>query len=218
MQFLALEEDAKAPAGAFTPALLHAEAQKVWDLHQAGVLRELYFRDDRHAAVLMLECPTHAEAEAHLNSLPLVQAGLIRFELIPLRAYPGFARLFTPHAPLATRQTTLEPHMSLPSRPEAIALLHEWVQSESLRRHMYAVEAALRAYAIHFGEDEDLWGLTGLLHDLDYERFADMSDTVNGHPRTELRYFAANGYPPDVHPRGRGARHVSGCAVCLAPR
>lgn len=54
--------------------------------------------------------------------------------------------------------------MSLPTRPEALALLHEWVQSESLRKHMYAVEAALRADATHFGEDEELWGITGLLH------------------------------------------------------
>ena len=81
--------------------------------------------------------------------------------------------------------------MPLPTRPEALALLHEWVQSESLRKHMYAVEAALRAYATHFGEDEELWGITGLLHDLDYERFADMDDTVNGHPRTELRFASA---------------------------
>ena len=86
--------------------------------------------------------------------------------------------------------------MPLPTRPEALTLLHEWVQSESLRKHMYAVEAALRAYAIHFGEDEELWGMTGLLHDLDYERFADMDDSLNGHPRTELRLFVEQGYPP----------------------
>jgi putative nucleotidyltransferase with HDIG domain len=71
----------------------------------------------------------------------------------------------------------------------------EWVESESLRRHMLAVEAALRAYARHYGEDEDLWGITGLLHDLDYERFPDMDDQVNGHPRTELRLFRERNYP-----------------------
>lgn len=86
--------------------------------------------------------------------------------------------------------------MSLPTREEAYTLLCEWVQSESLRRHMLAVEASLRVYARHFGEDEALWGITGLLHDLDYERFADMSDEVNGHPRTELRLFRELGYPP----------------------
>jgi putative nucleotidyltransferase with HDIG domain len=88
--------------------------------------------------------------------------------------------------------------MPLPTRNEAYALLCEWVQSDSLRKHMLAVEASLRAYARHFGEDEELWGITGLLHDLDYERFADMSDTVNGHPRTELRLFAERGYPPEL--------------------
>ena len=88
--------------------------------------------------------------------------------------------------------------MPLPTRDEAELLLHEWVQSESLRRHMLAVEAAMRAYARHFGEDEELWGITGLLHDLDYERFADMEDTENGHPRTELRLFREWDYPPEL--------------------
>ena len=88
--------------------------------------------------------------------------------------------------------------MSLPTREEAYALLYEWVESESLRRHMIAVEVALRAYARHYGEDEDLWGLTGLLHDLDYERFPNMDDTENGHPRTELRLFRERGYPAEL--------------------
>jgi putative nucleotidyltransferase with HDIG domain len=87
--------------------------------------------------------------------------------------------------------------MPVPSRPEAIALLHEWVQSESLRKHMYAVEAALRAYARHYGEDEELWAITGLLHDLDYERHPDM-DAADGHPRTELVLFRAAGYPDEL--------------------
>jgi len=85
--------------------------------------------------------------------------------------------------------------MPMPTRQEAYDLLCEWVESESLRRHNLAVEAALRAYARHYGEDEELWGLTGLLHDLDYERWPDMDDTENGHPRTELRLFRAAGYP-----------------------
>ncbi len=90
--------------------------------------------------------------------------------------------------------------MSLPSRAEAHAMLCDWVESESLRRHMLAVEAAMRAYARHYNEDEELWGLTGLLHDLDYERFADMTDMENGHPRTELRLFRERGYPePLIH-------------------
>src|SRR4051794_11648408 len=62
--------------------------------------------------------------------------------------------------------------MSLPfSRDEAWTLLCEWTESDSLRRHMLAVETGMRAYARRFGEDEELWGLTGLLHDLDYERY-----------------------------------------------
>lgn len=88
--------------------------------------------------------------------------------------------------------------MSLPTRAEAYALMCEWVESESLRKHMLAVEAAMRGYARHYGEDEELWGITGLLHDLDYERFPDMDDTENGHPRTELRYFRAENYPSEL--------------------
>ena len=99
--------------------------------------------------------------------------------------------------------------MPLPTRDEAYALLCEWVESESLRRHMLAVEAALRAYARYYGEDEELWGLTGLLHDLDYERHPDMDDLVNGHPRTELRLFRERDYPRRVDPRRGGARDVS---------
>ncbi|MEZ4637388.1 MAG: HDIG domain-containing protein [Caldilineaceae bacterium] len=88
--------------------------------------------------------------------------------------------------------------MPLPTREEAYALLCEWVESESLRRHMLAVEAALRSYARHYGEDEELWGITGLLHDLDYERHPNMDDTQNGHPRTELRLFRERGYPEEL--------------------
>lgn len=88
--------------------------------------------------------------------------------------------------------------MPLPSRQEAYDLMCEWVESESLRRHMLSVEAAMRSYARHYGEDEELWGITGLLHDVDYERFPDMDDTENGHPRYSLRYFEENGYPPEL--------------------
>jgi putative nucleotidyltransferase with HDIG domain len=88
--------------------------------------------------------------------------------------------------------------MPLPPREEAYALLCEWVESESLRRHMLAVESALRAYARYYGEDEELWGITGLLHDLDYERHPDMDDQENGHPRTELRLFRERNYPQEL--------------------
>ncbi|MEA3338221.1 MAG: HDIG domain-containing protein [Chloroflexota bacterium] len=88
--------------------------------------------------------------------------------------------------------------MPLANREEAWNLLCEWVESDSLRKHMVAVEAAMRAYANKYGEDENLWGITGLLHDLDFERYPDMNDPINGHPRTELRLFRELGYPPEL--------------------
>jgi muconolactone delta-isomerase len=78
----------------FTPGIAVAEARRAWDLHQAGVIRELYFHAEEAMAVLVLECADLAEADAVLASLPLVAAGLIQFEVLPLRAYPGFERLF----------------------------------------------------------------------------------------------------------------------------
>ena len=81
------------------------------------------------------------------------------------------------------------------SRAAAWDLLCEWTESDSLRRHMLAVEAAMRAYAPRFGGDPDLWGLTGLLHDLDYERHPDLE---TGHPRVALRELEARGYPAEL--------------------
>lgn len=81
------------------------------------------------------------------------------------------------------------------SRAKAWTLLCEWTESDSLRRHMLAVEAAMRAYAPRFGGDPELWGVTGLLHDLDYERYPDL-DT--GHPRFALAELEARGYPPEL--------------------
>ena len=95
MRILALERAVPGvAAAAFTPDLLKAEAERVWELQQAGVLRETYFRADRPDAVLVLECAGAAEADRVLGTLPLVAAGLIAFEVIPLRPYPGLARLF----------------------------------------------------------------------------------------------------------------------------
>jgi putative nucleotidyltransferase with HDIG domain len=82
-----------------------------------------------------------------------------------------------------------------PTRAEAWALVEEWVQSESLRKHLLGVEAGMRAYAREAGEDEELWGVTGLLHDLDYERYPDL-DT--GHPRKALELFEQKGYPREL--------------------
>jgi putative nucleotidyltransferase with HDIG domain len=85
--------------------------------------------------------------------------------------------------------------MPQPSREEAWALVEEWVQSDSLRKHLLGVEAAMRAYARRWGEDEELYAVTGLLHDLDYERYPDL-DT--GHPRMALALFEEKGYPPEL--------------------
>jgi len=71
-----------------------AEALRIWELYKSGQLREIYFRQDRSEAVLILECADKETAHQILNSLPLVQAGLIEFEVIPLDPYPGFERLF----------------------------------------------------------------------------------------------------------------------------
>jgi putative nucleotidyltransferase with HDIG domain len=81
------------------------------------------------------------------------------------------------------------------SRQEAWDLLTEWVDSPSLRRHMLAVEAAMRVYAPRFDGDVELWGATGLLHDLDYERYPNLDD---GHPRYALRELERLDYPPEL--------------------
>ena len=82
-----------------------------------------------------------------------------------------------------------------PTRDEAWELFCEWTESESLRKHALGVEAAMRAYARQFGEDEELYAVTALVHDLDYERYPDL-DT--GHPRYALEELEKQGYPQDV--------------------
>ena len=71
----------------------------------------------------------------------------------------------------------------------------EWISSDSLRKHVLGVEAAMRAYARNGGEDEELWGITGLVHDLDYERYPDLE---TGHPRHALSELEARGYPAEL--------------------
>jgi putative nucleotidyltransferase with HDIG domain len=84
---------------------------------------------------------------------------------------------------------------ALPPREDALALLHEWVVGEPLRRHCRAVEAAMRDQARRRGGDEELWGLTGLLHDLDYERYPDLE---TGHPRYGMAELERAGYPAEL--------------------
>lgn len=80
------------------------------------------------------------------------------------------------------------------NREEAFALVCEYTQSESLRRHMLSVEFAMRAYAGKFGEDQEKWGIVGLLHDFDYERWPDPPD----HPMKGAEILSELGYPADV--------------------
>lgn len=95
MRILALEiERTNAPQPELR-ALLIEEAKSVWRLYQEGVIREAFFRADRSAAVLILECASAAEAKQRLSQLPLVSAGVIDFDVIPLVPYSGFARLFS---------------------------------------------------------------------------------------------------------------------------
>jgi len=94
MKILALEHELPNATAEGFRQHAKAEARQAWDLHQAGIIRELYFRADREEAVLVLECNSVQEARERLSTLPFVQNKLIEFELIPLRAYPGFERLF----------------------------------------------------------------------------------------------------------------------------
>jgi muconolactone delta-isomerase len=94
MKILAIEQELPGASAERFQAHLNDEAAGAWELYQAGVIRELYFRGDQSTAVLILECEDTTEAEAVLATLPLVKAGLITFEIIRLVPYPGFARLF----------------------------------------------------------------------------------------------------------------------------
>jgi putative nucleotidyltransferase with HDIG domain len=80
------------------------------------------------------------------------------------------------------------------NREESWELLCDWTESDALRKHMLAVEAAMRAYARKFGEDEEKWGITGLLHDMDYEKHP----TPAEHPMVGVRELESRGYPEDV--------------------
>jgi putative nucleotidyltransferase with HDIG domain len=81
------------------------------------------------------------------------------------------------------------------SRDDAWRLFCEWTESDSLRKHVLGVEAAMVAYAREQGEDEQLWAATGILHDLDYERYPDLE---TGHPRMALEELRRRGYPDEL--------------------
>src|ERR671925_526866 len=80
------------------------------------------------------------------------------------------------------------------TRDHALALVNEYTENQALVRHMLAVEAAMRAYARKLGEDEEKWGIVGLLHDFDYERWPDPPD----HPLKGAEILKERGYPEDV--------------------
>ena len=91
------------------------------------------------------------------------------------------------------------PTMVLPTRADALSLMHEYTQSQSLRTHMLAVEAAMRAYAEQNGEDVERWGLAGLIHDFDYERFPnDAHSPTEEHPSEGVRILRERGWPEDI--------------------
>jgi putative nucleotidyltransferase with HDIG domain len=102
--------------------------------------------------------------------------------------------------------------MSLPSRSDALALVHEYTASDSLRKHMLSVEAAMRAYAGKLGGEVDRWGLTGLVHDFDYERYPnDAHSPTEEHPAEGVRILRARGYPEDILEAILG--HATYCGV-----
>lgn len=88
---------------------------------------------------------------------------------------------------------------ALPSRGEALAIVHEYTASDSLRKHMLSVEAAMRAYAGKFGEDVERWGLAGLVHDFDYEKFPNEAHSATEeHPAEGVRILRGKGFPEDI--------------------
>ena len=94
MKIIALEKEKTTASREAFAKFARDEAQKVWELQQDGLIREIYFRADENSAVLVLEADSVDSAREQLRQLPLVNNNLIEFELIPLKAYPGFARLF----------------------------------------------------------------------------------------------------------------------------
>lgn len=87
----------------------------------------------------------------------------------------------------------------LPTREDALALMHEYTENVNLRKHMYAVEAAMRAYARKYGEDEQLWGVTGLIHDFDYERFPNEAlSSTEEHPSSGVAILREKSWPEEI--------------------
>ncbi len=110
----------------------------------------------------------------------------------------------------------------MPQREDAWQLLTDWVESPSLRKHMLCVEAAMRAYALKYQGDEDLWGITGLLHDLDYEKYPNPDPIMKtGHPFEAVKVLREQGYPEEMveavlgHATYSGVSRETQMAKCL---
>ena len=110
----------------------------------------------------------------------------------------------------------------MPTRNEAYKLMCEWVSSESLRKHMFCVEAAMRAYAKKYGEDEEMWGIAGLVHDFDYEKFPEVdAEAKTGNPFEGVKHLESLGYPKEIvtaivgHALYSGVPRQSQMAKCL---
>jgi len=110
----------------------------------------------------------------------------------------------------------------MPNRQEALNLMKEWVSSESLRKHMLCVEAVMRAYAKKYNENEEFWGIAGLLHDFDYEKYPEVEVTkITGHPFEGVRHLRSLNYPNEIieailgHALYSGVPRTSQMAKCL---
>jgi predicted hydrolase (HD superfamily) len=88
--------------------------------------------------------------------------------------------------------------IEVPLTPKARAVLHDWVESESLRKHCEAVSACLRHFARRDSEDEDLWGAVGLLHDMDFEKHPNLELAADGHPFVGVRYLRDHGWGDEI--------------------
>jgi len=97
------------------------------------------------------------------------------------------------------------------TRDRALALMHDYTASDALRKHMYAVEIAMRAMAERAGEDPETWGLVGLLHDFDYERFPNSEHSATEeHPAEGVRVLASQGFPEPMQRAILGHANYSG--------
>ena len=143
----------------------------------------------------MLRSTTSSRVRRHAASAGRAAFLLPAGVTVPARGVPPSMMNFSIGLTRSGADEDTLPCMAQPTRDEAWDLVCEWTQSESLRKHMLGVEAAMRAYARKFGEDEELYAVTGLLHDLDYERYPDLG---TGHPREALKLFEEKGYPQEL--------------------